>query len=285
MLKKTLFFLLINTLALMLQWLSVRPAQNLELTIPETAGDALIGRTPHGDYFVIDGGSDPFAMPQLISTRLPVWGHEIAFIALSAHEATRMQGLLALARRYHIRTALLPSKPETEADHALWQLLEEGGTKIVLAEEGTFFNIDGVTIRVLLRKEDDLALKLEAGPFQALWIPNEHQEWQKRLEQEQAELLFYPWRSNGDRALATAIKAQLLIYGEGGTDADFRPASFYQRGGMDRLILDEEMNGAITLSIQGKTITAKPTVWREDGAFGHRIAGRPLRFRTTLSER
>ncbi len=250
-------------------WWQARPDGKLHIIAPALAGDCLIVVTPHGHTLVIDGCSDGVELPSRFAQIMPYWRRSIDVLVITRGDALRLPGALALARHYHVGTALLPQFDiDDPTAQSLYSALLVGQTRLLDTLSDTSLTIDDVRLTVVLPPDDHggAVLMLEYAGLRALLAPSVDDQQSRQLlaAPSTAQLLYWPWQRADDRRVAEAVGAQVVIYGEGAADRR-QPRSLLQRGSDDRRLLHEDIHGTIKLISDGRALEVYTEDRNHDG--------------------
>ncbi len=125
-------------------------------------GDAVFIRTPDGHAVLYDGGPDQ-AVLNCLRDYMPFWDRSIELMLLSHPHADHLIGLMAVLKRYQVRSFETEAlRNETAMYTALIDLLKKQGTRMRFVLSGDrFVTSDGVVFRIL---SPDTAYLNETSP-------------------------------------------------------------------------------------------------------------------------
>lgn len=234
-------------------WWRARPDGRLHIIAPALAGDALLIITPHGDTLLVDGGRDADGMATFVGERIPFWRRSIDALVLTRADDDHLPGALALARRYSVRQALLPSGDDAQM-LALRTALTEESASINPAAVGQTLLVDGVRVTVLqaATRDGGATLAVQYGAFTALLAPmvDDAQASKLLANAPPAAIVWWPWTRPDDRAIAEKTRATTVLYSES-TSGRPDPRTLFERGSTERRLLHEDVNGTIEISTDG----------------------------------
>ncbi|HYF62900.1 MAG TPA: hypothetical protein VD886_08820 [Herpetosiphonaceae bacterium] len=234
-------------------WRRTRPDGRLHIVAPALKGDALVLITPNGRTLLIDGSADAVGMTAFVGGRLPFWARSLDALAITRADAGRLPGALAIARRYGVGAALLPTGAGAELD-ALREALAAERAGIRPLDAGAALLIDGVEITVARPPTRDAGatLLIRYGAFSALLAPSADDAQAAALlaAARPAALLWWPWTRPDDRLLAERIGAAAVIYSQSDSGRA-EPRTMFQRGAAERRLLHEEVSGQIEIVTDG----------------------------------
>ena len=242
-------------------WFDTRPDGRVHVIFPQLAGDSVLIQTPHGHTILVDGGRDAAGIAALLGEKLPFWQRSIDLLIVTYADGDRVPGALAVARRYHVKQAVLGqfASPQAQAQ-ALLTELQAGGTTLQATDQP--WTIDGVELQLIQDSSQDggLVLFVRYGTATFLLAPRPDDQLVTLIEQHQlqAYALWWPWEHDDDRIVAELLKAQVVIYSAHQRD-HWHPRSWLARGGDQRQLLHEKIHGTITLSSDGRTIQVHTT--------------------------
>ncbi len=174
-------------LAAALAWseAAARPDGRLHITVLDVgAGDAVLIETPQGRFVLIDGGSSPIALAEALGRRLPPHRRTLDWLVLAGTDDEQVAGLVGLADRVTIRSALLAGEAGGAPYQRTLQELNQHGVPLVAAELGQRLELGGGSLEVLALGRRGAALGLTYGRFRLLLVPGADSEMLQVLQQE-----------------------------------------------------------------------------------------------------
>ena len=117
-------------------------------------GDAIFIQTPGGRQVVVDGGTDPLLMAQLLGERMRFYDRHIDIVVASHPNSDHIGGLVQVLERYDVGAVLERRIEYASATYTAWaKAVQEGekrGARVIQASAGQVIAIDSdVRIEVL----------------------------------------------------------------------------------------------------------------------------------------
>jgi len=120
-------------------------------------GDAILLKTPGGEYVMIDGGPEaPRTLSQL-GQHIPFWKRRLALVALTSPDAERLAGLIPVLERYPVDFVMLGPEVGQDDLYQRWaELVQSRAPETVgTLSAGEHWALDGsVRLRVLWPEAD-----------------------------------------------------------------------------------------------------------------------------------
>jgi hypothetical protein len=208
--------LLVATLLLFLAW-QQRADARLHIYFLAVPGDAILIKTPHGRFLLVDGGSDPALLALELGDRMPFWRRELAGVLLTSGDGGRLPGQLAALAHYGTPFALAPPELPTNESNRQWhRMLEAQGTRLRSLQAGVQMQIDGLQITVPAASREALAIRIDYGATSVLLYNAAGPELDAAMlaAARPVSLLAYPWTREFNAPLLAALQPQAIVFTE-----------------------------------------------------------------------
>ncbi len=248
---------------------SDRPDGYLHIWFLDTPGDAFLIQTPHGQYILIDGGSDPSQLALQLGRRLPFWRRSLDLVILSQGNGERLPGQVAALMRYHVRLVLSPpdfartplsaaradpaqSRPGFEGE---WQrLVRTASTPVHAPEHDERLVLDGVVLTLLPVNADGapgLLLRLDYGSTCVVFngVGGDLDAANRLIAGAPLTLLAYPWQREMDY---TTWQPQAIVFTTAYQADEPALHTYYERAVHGAKLYHQDLDGTVELLSNGR---------------------------------
>ena len=247
---------LVGVLALVVsvaQWWSGRGDGRTHLVVPELDGDGLLIKDAGGQVALVDGGADGSAVATWLGGELPLGRRHVDLLLLTRADQTTLPGLLAIARRYQVRRAILA---EPAAGDPLWDGLVEtlrgARTRVEIPRDRLRVQLGAgrrgsVELDIRPVGSGRLVVEVRAGKDSVLLLHSlGSSPIPAGLGGGQVAAIVFPWQRPPDELIAARIEPRAIIFGEE-RRRDPQLTLWDRRVG-SALLLHEHLHGRIDLS-------------------------------------
>lgn len=208
--------LLVAALLLGLAW-QQRADGRLHIYFLAVPGDAVLIKTPHSQFLLVDGGSDPALLALELGERMPFWRRELRGLLLTSSDGGRLPGQLAALAHYGTPFALAPPElPANENSQEWHRLLAAQGARLRSVQAGAQIQIDGLRITVPAASDEALAIRIDYGATSVLLYnaAGPQLDAATLATAQPVSLLAYPWTRDFNVPLLAALQPQAIVFTE-----------------------------------------------------------------------
>lgn len=124
-------------------------------------GDAILVRTPGGEYVLIDGGPDELVLDELAAV-MPFYERKIDVMMLSHPHADHVNGLIDILERYDVQTVMITGVQYSSAVHDRFlELIEKEDARLILVDGSADYRLGNVLMDVVYPVRSILGEKIE----------------------------------------------------------------------------------------------------------------------------